>query len=241
MSIFFIADLHLSPETPKLNLEFRRFCSSLEYQDSLYIIGDLFGYFIGIDPSNDAQLAVKETIIDLHKKNVNVFFIHGNRDFLLSKKDAEYFGFKLLPDVSTINLINTKIIILHGDELCKGNIAYFTYRYISRLKFLQFLFKALTHKEKRVSIAEKMRKQSHIHFLKNNCCKEKILVEKAIHMCSKKHASILIHGHTHNAEHTNINSYQIYDIGDWNNNQYTYIKISKNNEISLIKKNFNNE
>ena len=117
MAVYFIADLHLAPDTPELLALFTDFTGMLKSGDSLYILGDLFGYYIGIDPDNIAQLRVKKQIGILNKQNIPVYFIQGNRDFLLSKNDAEYFGFKLLPQRTVICISGKKCLLLHGDEL----------------------------------------------------------------------------------------------------------------------------
>lgn len=234
MSVYFIADLHLAPETPKLLDLFRGFCATLKENDELYIIGDLFGYYVGLDFNNIAQISVKEQVLELKNRKVEVNFIHGNRDFLLSQKDADYFGFKLLKDIHLLHIHEHIITILHGDELCKGNTAYCIFRFFSRLKLFQILFKNLTPKHKRISIAEQMRKKSHLHFIAKNCSKEMINYPEAHKLLKKLGSDILIHGHTHNAECLNQHGYKLCDTGDWNESNFSYIVINENCDIKLI-------
>lgn len=223
MAVYFIADLHLAPDTPELLALFTDFTGMLKSGDSLYILGDLFGYYIGIDSDNIAQLRVKKQIGILNKQNIPVYFIQGNRDFLLSKNDAEYFGFKLLPQRTVICISGKKCLLLHGDELCTEEIKYTCFRIFSRIRLFQKLFMLLTTRKKRISIAENMRNGSRIRFQNNNCVKEKINLRKTLNYLRDCHADIMIHGHTHNAEASVAPGQSIYDTGDWNDYRYSYI------------------
>ena len=223
MAVYFIADLHLAPDTPELLTLFTDFTGILRSGDSLYILGDLFGYYIGIDPDNLAQIRVKKQISILKRQNIPVYFIHGNRDFLLSKSDAEYFGFELLPQKMLISISGKQCLLLHGDELCTEEIRYTWFRIFSRIRLLQKLFMLCTSKKKRISIAENMRNSSKLRFQNNNYVKEKINLPKALRYLRESNAEIIIHGHTHHAEASVAPGQSIYDTGDWNDYQYSYI------------------
>ena len=86
MSIYIIADLHLSPDTKELNQSFFNFCHNLIEGDVLYILGDFFDYFIEPDPNNSLHPLLKQHFLALKNRGIKVWFMHGNRDFLLTKK-----------------------------------------------------------------------------------------------------------------------------------------------------------
>lgn len=223
MAVYFIADLHLAPDTPDLLTLFTDFTGMLKSGDSLYVLGDLFGYYVGMDPGNPAQTRVKKQVEMLRKQNIPVYFIHGNRDFLLTPEDAAYFGFELLPERTVITVSGKSCLLMHGDELCTAEKKYNWFRAISRIKVLQKLFMLFTSKKRRISIAENMREQSRLRFQGNNGVKEKINLGEALKHLRESKAEILIHGHTHNAEAVIAPGQSIYDTGDWNSYRYSYI------------------
>ncbi|WP_406042292.1 UDP-2,3-diacylglucosamine diphosphatase [Succinimonas sp.] len=223
MAVYFIADLHLAPDTPDLLTLFTDFTGMLKSGDSLYILGDLFGYYVGTDPGNLAQTKVKKQVEMLRKQNIPVYFIHGNRDFLLTPEDAAYFGFELLPERTVITVSGKSCLLMHGDELCTAEKKYNLFRAVSRIKFLQKLFMMFTSKKRRISIAENMREQSRLRFQGKNGVKEKINLREALKHLRESQAEILIHGHTHNAEAAIAPGQSIYDTGDWNGYRYSYI------------------
>ena len=223
MAVYFIADLHLAPDTPDLLTLFTDFTGMLKSGDSLYILGDLFGYYVGTDPGNQAQTRVKKQVEMLRKQNIPVYFIHGNRDFLLTPEDSAYFGFELLPERTVITVSGKNCLLMHGDELCTAEKKYNLFRAVSRIRFLQKLFMMFTSKKRRISIAENMREQSRLRFQGKNGVKEKINLREALKYLRESQAEILIHGHTHNAEAAIAPGQSIYDTGDWNGYRYSYI------------------
>ena len=61
-----------------------------------------------------------------------IFFICGNRDYLIGKKFAEDTNITILPDHELIKLGKEKTIILHGDTLCTDDKKYQRFRKFSR-------------------------------------------------------------------------------------------------------------
>jgi UDP-2,3-diacylglucosamine hydrolase len=57
-----------------------------------------------------------------------VYFMHGNRDFLLGQRYAARCGMRILPDPSVINLFGQPALLLHGDTLCTDDVAYQGFR-----------------------------------------------------------------------------------------------------------------
>jgi len=129
----FISDLHLDPERPEITRLFGQFLESEAREaQALYILGDLFEAWIGDD--DDAPLAqeVAGSLRALHDAGVRVYFIHGNRDFLLGHAYAARAGMRLLPDPSVIMLHGEPVLLMHGDTLCTDDVAYQAFRAQSR-------------------------------------------------------------------------------------------------------------
>ncbi|MDF2868373.1 MAG: lpxH, partial [Gammaproteobacteria bacterium] len=123
----FISDLHLSEHTPELNQEFLGLLSGKAKQaDALYILGDFFEMWIGDDditPYNHSIIAA----IKQFSKIKPVYFMAGNRDFMIGQRFARNSGCQLLTDPTVINLYGKPTLLTHGDFLCtqdKGHIAF---------------------------------------------------------------------------------------------------------------------
>ncbi len=235
MATYIIADLHLTPENEKLTCLFEKFALTLKENDSLYILGDLFAYYVGLDPQNSAQDRVRKAISKLKELNIDCYFIQGNRDFLLNNKDALWFGFKLLPACYVIGHLGRKILLLHGDELCTEKKLYQLFRSFSRIRIFQKIFFLITTHEKRVKIAENMRIKSQRRFHETNCRMEKINFPLAQKYLKKYQANIMVHGHTHCADIHSEHDITICDTGNWNDDSFTYIKLSESAPPQLIK------
>ncbi len=240
MSIFIIADLHLSANTQTLNTEFEMFCNKLKKGDELYIIGDFLAYFIGIENfTNSIHSQIKQITARLHNLAIPVYFIHGNRDFLMTSQMATELGFILLPDTYTLDVYNQKILLLHGDELCTKHISYTCFRKFSRVKLFQKIFLALTTENYRKKIAENMRKNSQKKF-NTHQVKEKINQDLAIKYLKRFNCNVLIHGHTHDVSTTLYQDKKLIDTGDWREDSYTFIEIKAQEPYIFIYRKFYN-
>ena len=103
---YFIADLHLSENRPHLLALFRQFMQEQAPEaEKLYILGDLFDFWIGDDEQSDLISEVQQLIRHLTEQGVPCYFQHGNRDFLIGKKFANACGVTLLPTYQVIDLI----------------------------------------------------------------------------------------------------------------------------------------
>ena len=125
MTTLFIADLHLDPERPAMTRLFGDFLDSeARKADALYILGDLFESWVGDDDPSEAGAFVAETLATLAAAGMPVFFMHGNRDFMLGRDYAARAGMRILPDPSVIELYDRPVLLMHGDLLCTGDVEY---------------------------------------------------------------------------------------------------------------------
>lgn len=114
----FIADLHLSDDTPELNRLFLQFLQAQQGRaDALYILGDLFEVWLGDDVLGETAVQTASAL-KTFGRTAPVYFICGNRDFLLGSSYAKQAGITLLPEVREIELYGTRYLISHGDEMC---------------------------------------------------------------------------------------------------------------------------
>lgn len=126
----FASDLHLVPERPALAKAFRAFCEGPAREAAaVYLLGDLFDWWIGDDQLRDPfEASIADAIQGVTRAGVPVRVAHGNRDFLLGARFAEATGVAFLPEQSVVDLDGTPTLISHGDELCTGDVDYQKYR-----------------------------------------------------------------------------------------------------------------
>lgn len=197
MTVLFISDLHLSPSHPEITACFLRFLKEDATKASaLYVLGDLFESWIGDDDTTPLHTTVSNAFKTLSDTGVALYFIHGNRDFLVGKKFADASGMTILPQHSVIDLFGKPTLIMHGDTLCIQDQAYQRYRKKVHNPFIQWLFFRLPLSVRR-RIGEKLRAGS----AKSNQQKSYEImdvdqdeVKRVMQECN---VTQLVHGHTH--------------------------------------------
>lgn len=198
MSSLLISDLHLSPQQPDT---VRRFLDFLEHTapraDALYILGDLFDYWIGDDSlAEPFNAAIAQALAALRSKGCHVFLLRGNRDFLLGDAFARASGVAYLPAIAAVDLYGTPTLLLHGDELCTGDTGYQTFRAQVRSPAWQGEFLAKPVAERK-ALVESLRQRSEAE----KRIKADGLMDAtpaAIDHLLRQHGHPrLIHGHTH--------------------------------------------
>ena len=126
---YFIADLHLSESRPDISACFLRFLESDAIEaEKLYILGDLFEAWVGDDDDSPFLKTIADALTKLSQTGTKIYYIHGNRDFLIGKRYAKKANMKLLPEVDTINLYGQHVVIMHGDTLCTRDVDYQVFR-----------------------------------------------------------------------------------------------------------------
>ncbi len=160
MTTLFISDLHLDPSRPAITDLFLTFLRDQARQaEALYILGDLFEAWIGDDTPSPTADAVAVALRELTDAGVPVFFIRGNRDFLLGQDYATRAGLQILPDPCVVTLYGKPVLLQHGDLLCTDDTAYQAFRAQTRdpAFIAQFLSQPL---EARIAFAQKARAAS---------------------------------------------------------------------------------
>jgi UDP-2,3-diacylglucosamine hydrolase len=199
MTTLFISDLHLCEERPQTTALFEKFIAEVAPgSDALYILGDLFEYWIGDDQLDHDSLArsVASTLVALAKTGTSVYFMHGNRDFLIGERFAREAGLNILPDPSSITINGKHLLLMHGDTLCTDDIAYQQFRKQVRDPMWQRMILAKPFEE-RLELARSIRSKSDMEkTLKSETIMDvnQAAVKAAI---AANRYPVLIHGHTH--------------------------------------------
>lgn len=210
----FIADLHLSPDHPRL---VRGFLDLLQhYQgkaEKLYILGDWFEAWVGDDDNSPWLNELVTALQQFSAQGAQVFFMRGNRDFALGQRFLKRFGGILLPDEFDIHSGQLSIHIEHGDALCTDDVDYQKFKKIIRnplvLGFLKLM--PLSFRRKLATTARAKSKQAHAG-------KQSYIMDvndTAVQQVLASH-DILLHGHTHRPQvHNYPNGKQRIVLGDW--------------------------
>lgn len=197
MSTLFISDLHLDDARPKATALFRQFVHEEARQAAaLYVLGDLFEYWLGDDVLSETARSVAATLSELNGHGVPVYFMHGNRDFLLGEDYARLCGMSLLPEEQRIELYGEPTLLLHGDTLCTDDSAYQEVRRELRSAEWQAGFLARPAAE-RISFAREAMQQSEQHKMSVSMEIMDVNAEAVATAFARHGVKQMIHGHTH--------------------------------------------
>lgn len=216
---FFIADLHLSPEREDITACLASFLQQKAPKaEALYILGDLFEAWIGDDDINPFTRQIAELFQQLSQGGVPVYFIHGNRDFLVRDKFAKRAGMQILPEQTVIDLYGTPTLIMHGDELCTLDVEYQKFRRKARGWWWPRLMLSLPLSWRR-RIANNGRAKSKQNQMQLATSITDVTPTEVIKAMQQHKVTRLIHGHTHRP---NIHQVALGDtegtrivLGDW--------------------------
>lgn len=238
MAIYFLSDTHLSPDFAQVYDKFVDYLKSIRADaQRLYVLGDLFDYWIGddgIDLLGHNRAA--DALAELAQSGTKVSVMHGNRDFLIGQQFIDRTGASLIPDPSVVELGGRPVLLMHGDSLCVDDIEHQEYRKTVLSPEWQKEILKLPVAE-RLARARHMRSESK----KNRKNKSSILMdvnEDAVRETMEQfNVLTLIHGHTHRpAVHKfTLNSSKAtrYVLGDWGSGFDAVIRFSDSSDFDL--------
>ena len=197
MASLFISDLHLDETRPQIVDLFVRFLAKeARGADALYILGDLVESWIGDDDGTQLAKSIAHALRALRDSSVPVYFMHGNRDFLLGAEYAARAGMDLLVDPTVVEFDGERTLLMHGDTLCTDDIEYQKFRSLVRNPGWQQHFLAKSLVERRVFAA-----QARGESRKRTAMKAAEIMDvnqSAVESAMRAHGvRRLIHGHTH--------------------------------------------
>jgi len=219
VATLFISDLHLEPGRPEIGEQFLAFLAGpARDADALYILGDLFEAWIGDDDPNPYYAQMKAALRELSDSGVPVFFMHGNRDFMIGQQFAVDTGITLLEDPHSIELHGENVLLSHGDAMCTDDVEYQQVRAMTRNPDWQAMMLSKSIEE-RIAFAMQAREQS---LARNESIIEEItdVNQDAVEQTLRESgADILLHGHTHRPAvhpfHVDERPVHRIVLGDW--------------------------
>ena len=215
-----ISDLHLDPARPEHLAELERLLADQAGRaQRLYVLGDLFEAWIGDDDDSDFNRQAIAAFRAFADAGSELFFMHGNRDFLLGERFAADCGGTLLDEGTVVDLHGTRALLMHGDSLCTEDQAYQQFRAMARNPQWQQMMLAKPLDERR-ALAQGMRMQSQ----SNNANKAENIMDvtpsEVVRVMNEAGVRDLIHGHTHRPAVHDVDlgdgaSGKRWVLGDW--------------------------
>lgn len=193
--------------------------------DALFILGDLFEVWVGDDvldaPSDDPEhrfIRRCSTMLNRASQRADLYFMHGNRDFLVGTAFAKASGITLLADPCILQRDQQRWLLSHGDAWCLSDQDYLRFRETVRQPGWQstFLARPLAERE---AIARQLRMQSQQHqqsILNQGQSFADVANALALEWLLRTGCTQLIHGHTHRPGlHTLTESCSRIVLSDW--------------------------
>jgi UDP-2,3-diacylglucosamine hydrolase len=228
----FISDLHLRAERPDLTGRFAAFLADTAAAkvEALFILGDLFEYWIGdddlADPFNARVCAALRQLADC---GTDIYFIAGNRDFLIGETFAAAADVTLLDEIEKVGAGDTAILLMHGDTVCTDDMPYQEFRRMVRSPDWQRTFLARPLAERRAEVGNLRRRSAEAMQGKTAAIMDANV--DAIRTALTAHGcTCLIHGHTHRPGHEVIQlasgSAERWVLSDWDTGRGDALEIS---------------
>ncbi len=193
----FISDLHLEESNPHVVDIFIKFLNECTKNASaLYILGDFFEVWIGDDDLTPFNRKIIDALAKATQNGLSIYFMHGNRDFLIGKKFLKMTGCQLLPDEFVTTIFGTPTLLMHGDTLCTEDIKYLKFRKKSRSRLFKFFIQLYSLKKRR-AIAQNYREKSKAHTSQSPDSIMDVTQSEVLRVMKKNRVLHLIHGHTH--------------------------------------------
>ena len=234
---YFISDLHLTADEPQITQAFLTFLTQYATQaDALYILGDFFEAWIGDDNIDPFTQSITNALLSL-SQSTPIYYMHGNRDFLVGKTFLKASNMTFLPDPTLITCYDCNILLSHGDSLCTDDTSYQRFRKWRSSRFIQQCFTALPL-ALRKKIGRYLRKKSKIHQqLTPNYFGD--INPQALASTLQKHhlPTTIIHGHTHKPKKhkTTVDNQEItrYVLGSWEYSDKVILRLDEDQTFTL--------
>ena len=214
----FISDLHLNPSEPDILERFKAFVQwASSHTRVVYILGDFFHAWAGDDTLDAWSSSIADELVFLSSQGVQVYFMSGNRDFLVGQAFARRAQMQYLTEPCVITLGANRVLLVHGDRYCTNDKAHQWFRRLTRHRLFNGLFLCL-RKSWRLRIVARVRAHSENKPYVIGPKMQTVPSVLVRHM--RQHGVFtLVHGHTQqpgltkHPEHDGL--YQQYILSDW--------------------------
>ena len=221
LPLYVIADLHLGGGAAATETLFYSFLESLEPEaNSLLILGDLFEVWVGDDIQSSLARRVASRLSRLSQTGTEIFFVHGNRDFLIGDEFATSAGMTLLDEPIIVTNASPATGFVHGDRLCTADEKFQRFREKSRSPAWQRKMLSLPRFPRQwLGQFARWRSQRHGVAAGRRAPQITDVTPEAVEQLMTEHGlTRLVHGHTHRlAIHGDVIGPQTerWVLGDW--------------------------
>lgn len=218
MLALFVSDLHLQAAHPRTADAFFHFLAERAiHADALYLLGDIFEYWAGDDDVDDLfNASVTAALRRVSDAGTAIYWLAGNRDFLVGHGFAAAAGLTLLAEPHVVNFAGTDVVLVHGDAECTDDIKYMAFRAQVRDPAWQRQFLALPLAQRKAIIAG-LREGSRAAQSDPAAVMSDVAPAAIAALHASTGAAVIIHGHTHRpALHVGAASgHRRYVLPDW--------------------------
>src|SRR5512140_3369014 len=212
-TVEFISDLHLQAQEPATFDAWRRYMRRTP-ADAVFILGDLFEVWIGDDAAAAPGFAADcAMVLKAASTRIDVFFMTGNRDFLVGDDFLRDCGVIALADPTVLHFLGQRWLLTHGDALCTDDTEYMQFRERVRDRRWQqdFLSRPLAERQ---AMASDMRERSEER-KRSGIAYADVTEDCARDWLKAADAQVMIHGHTHRPADHVLGDGQRVVLSDW--------------------------
>lgn len=208
-----LSDLHLGPDTPGTLARLEKHLAQTPAQ-GLLLLGDIFEVWVGDDARHEPFEAGVASLLREAGKRLDLFFMRGNRDFLVGADMLSACGMTALPDPTVLAAFGQCWLLVHGDEQCLDDTSYQAFRKQVRSPEwqAQLLAQPLAVRQ---ALGRQMREGSRAAQAQQLMATD-LDAEACRKLLREAGATTMIHGHTHRpAEHDLGDGMKRVVLSDW--------------------------
>lgn len=208
-----LSDLHLGPDTPATTARLERHLTETPAQ-AVLLLGDIFEVWVGDDARHEPFEAGVVKMLREASRRCELFFMPGNRDFLVGPDMLAAAGMTALPDPAVLVAFGQRWLLAHGDAQCLADAPYQAWRATSRSAAWQaeFLAKPLVERQ---AFGHQARAQSRASQAAQLMATD-LNADACRRLLREAGATTLIHGHTHRpASHDLDSGLSRVVLSDW--------------------------
>lgn len=208
-----LSDLHLGPDTPGTLARLERHLAETPAQ-AVLLLGDIFEVWVGDDARHEPFEAGVVRLLHTASKRLDLFFMRGNRDFLVGAELLADAGMTDLPDPCLLEAFGQGWLLVHGDAQCLDDTAYQAFR--RQVRSPEWQAQLLTQPlADRQALGRQMREASRAAQARQLMATD-LDAEACRAVLREAGATTLIHGHTHRpALHDLGEGLQRVVLSDW--------------------------
>lgn len=215
-TVDFLADLHLEPGQPATLQALQSYLDDTP-ADAIFLLGDLFEVWVGDDTiaEPDSFEGTCCSLLARAARRRPMYFMHGNRDFLVGAGFTRRTGIGLLADPTVLQFADRRWLLSHGDALCLNDVEYQRFRAIARNPDWQAQLLARPLHERRAQ-GRSARSESEARKQAGTAVYADVDAAAATAWLRAARAQALIHGHTHlPADHVLAPGLTRHVLTDW--------------------------